>query len=107
MTAQFLSLNMPLSRKSSISSVSKRKSFEATSADITSIARTLSNKHEKENGERKSSMEKGTTKSIQINAEQSTLDEWEQIEDDEEEGKSKSSRSRSKGKHKYGNIKFS
>ena len=92
---------MQPSRKSSSSSVSKRKSLEATSADITSLARTLSNKHDKENGERKPSMENGSTKNINVNAEQSTLDEWEQIEDDEEEGKSKSSKPRSKGKHKY------
>ena len=95
---------MQPSQKGSSSSVTKRKSLEATSADITSLSRTLSNKHDKENGERKLSMEKGSTKNINVNAEQSTLDEWEQIEDDEEEGKSKSSRSRSKGKHKYGKI---
>ena len=88
---------MQPSRKSSSSSVSKRKSLEATSADITSLARTVSNKEDKENGERKPSMENGSTKYG------STLDEWEPIEDDEEEGKSKPSRSRSKGKSKYGN----
>ena len=91
---------MRSSRKSSISS---RKSSEATSADITSISKTLSNKEYKENGERKSSMEKKPTKStVRILTEQSTLDEWEPIEDEdaEEETKSKSSKSRSRGKYK-------
>ena len=99
---------MPTSRKSSSSSsnVVKRKSLEAaTSADITSIARTLSRKNSKENGERKLSMDKSIAKSGKVHAEQSdTLDEWEQIEDDEpEESKTKSS-TRSKSKHRYGNI---
>ena len=48
----------------------------------------------------------GATKNAKVIAEQSTLDEWEQIEDDEEEAKSKSYKSRSKSKHKYGNILF-
>ena len=97
---------MPTSRKSSSSSsVIKRKSLEAaTSADITSIARSLSRKNSKEDGERKLSMDKGTAKSGNIHVDQAdTLDEWEPIEDDEpEESKSKSSRSRSK--HRYGKV---
>ena len=95
---------MPTSRKSSSSSsVIKRKSLEgATSADITSIAKTLSRKNSKENGERKLSMDKAISKSSKVD-QADTLDEWEPIEDDEpEENKTKSSRSRSK--HKYGNI---
>ena len=96
---------MPTSRKSSISSISKRKSLEGTSADITSIARTATSKYEKENGERKGDMEKDSTKNIVGQPEQTTLDEWEQIEDDNpEEGKVKSSRSRTKGRSKYGNV---
>ena len=86
----------------------KRKSSEATSADITSIAKTLSRKNSKENGERKSSMDKGASiKNInEKQAEQSTLDEWEPIEDDDDQAdkeKSKSSKSRSRGK-RVGNI---
>ena len=95
---------MPTSRKSSSSSsVIKRKSLEgATSADITSIARTLSRKNSKEDGERKLSMDKAISKSSKVD-QADTLDEWEPIEDDEpEESKTKSSRSRSR--HKYGNI---
>lgn len=95
---------MPTSRKSSSSSsVIKRKSLEgATSADITSIAKTLSRKNSKEDGERKLSMDKAISKSSKVD-QADTLDEWEPIEDDEpEESKTKSSRSRSK--HKYGNI---
>ena len=92
---------MRSSRKSSISS---RKSSEATSADITSISKTLSNREDKENGERKSSMEKKPTKNTVriLTEQQSTLDEWEPIEDEdaEEETKSKSSKSRSRGKYK-------
>ena len=95
---------MPTSRKSSSSSsVIKRKSLEgATSADITSIAKTLSRKNSKEDGERKLSMDKAISKSSKVD-QADTLDEWEPIEDDEpEESKTKSSRSRSR--HKYGNI---
>ena len=97
---------MPTSRKSSSSSsVIKRKSLEAaTSADITSIARTLSRKNSKENGERKLSMDKGIAKNGNVHVDQAdTLDEWEPIEDDEpEENKTKSSRS--KTKHRYGKV---
>ena len=99
---------MQHSRKGSSSSTnSKSKSLEATSADITSIPKTLSRKNSKEDEERKVSMDKGGAPKIVIgkHAEQSTLDEWEPIEDDDDpdQEKGKSSKSRSRGK-RVGNI---